>query len=54
MNSNVKRPRIPINQGIGSLKTDNFQLHINEFADKKTAYNKVRLYANCVFEQTQK
>ncbi len=54
MNFNVIRPSIPINQGIGSSKIDNFQWHIRELADKKTAYRKVCLYANCVFEQTQK
>jgi hypothetical protein len=46
MNSHIKRPMIPINYGIGSLKTANFQSHIREFADKKTAYNEVCLYSD--------
>ncbi len=40
----IKRPKIPRNQVIGSLKKANFQSHICEIADKKTAYNKARLY----------
>ncbi len=35
MNSQIKRQRIPINQGIGFLKKANFQLHIHEIEDKK-------------------
>ncbi len=44
MNLHIKRPWIPINQGIGSFKKANLQSHIREIADKKTAYNEVRLY----------
>jgi hypothetical protein len=44
MNSLIKRPRIPVNWGIGFLKRANFQSHICEMADKKTAYNEVHLY----------
>jgi hypothetical protein len=43
-NSHIKRPRITIKERIGSIKKDHSQSHIREFADKKTAYNEVRLY----------
>ena len=33
-----------VNQRIGSRKMANSQSHIREIADKKTAYNKGRLY----------
>ncbi len=44
MNLHIKRPTITINKRIGSRKKDIFELHIFEFADKKTAYNEGRLY----------
>ncbi len=44
MNSQIKRPRIPINYGMGSLKTANFQSHISQFKDKKIACNEIHLY----------
>ncbi len=44
MNLHIKRPRIPINYGIGSLKTASFHSHMLQFADKKTACNEIRLY----------
>jgi len=44
MNSHLKRPRITINKRIGSRKKAISQSHIHEIADKKTAYNKGRLY----------
>jgi hypothetical protein len=30
----------------GSINKDHFQSHIRKLADKKTAYNEVRLYIN--------
>jgi hypothetical protein len=47
MNSHIKRPRNTINWRIGSGKKAIFQSHIHEIADKKTAYNKGRLYICC-------
>ncbi len=44
MNLHIKRPRNIINWRIGSRKKAIFQSHILEIADKKTAYNKGRLY----------
>ncbi len=43
MNLQIKRPRLPNNEGIGSLQKANFQLHMRKITDKKTAYNEVRL-----------
>jgi hypothetical protein len=42
-NLHIKRPRITVNRGIRSRKMANLQAQIREFADKKTAYNKVYL-----------
>jgi len=38
-NSNIKRPRVTVNQKIGSRKEAISGSHISEIADKKTAYN---------------
>jgi len=38
-NSHIKRPRITVNQRIGSRKEAISGSHIREIADKKTAYN---------------
>jgi len=43
-NSHIKRPRITVNQRIGSRKEAISALHIREIADKKTAYNEGCLY----------
>ncbi len=37
-----------VNRGIRSRKMVNLQLQIHKFADKKTAYNEVHLYAKIV------
>ncbi len=41
----IKRPRKTVNWGIRFRKMVTLQLQIHEFADKKTAYNEVRLYS---------
>jgi hypothetical protein len=38
-----------INKRIGSINKDYSQSHIHVFADKKTAYNEVRLYSHFKF-----
>jgi len=43
-NSHIKRPRVTVNQRIGSRKEVISGLHIREIADKKTAYNEGCLY----------
>jgi hypothetical protein len=43
MNSD-KKTKDTYKLGDRFLKTANFQSHIRKFADKKTAYNEVRLY----------
>jgi len=43
-NSNIKRPRVTVNQRIGSRKEAISGSHIREIADKKTAYNEGCLY----------
>ncbi len=43
MNLHIKRPKIPRNLGI--FKKANFYSLLRKIADKKTAYNEVRLYA---------
>ncbi len=43
-NSHIKRPRITVNQRIGSRKEAISTSHIREIADKKTAYNEGCLY----------
>jgi len=43
MNSHIKRPRITVNERIGSRKKPISQLHICKITDKKTAYNEGRL-----------
>jgi len=43
-NSNIKSPRITVNQRIGYRKEAISGSHIREIADKKTAYNEVCLY----------
>jgi len=43
-NSHIKRPRITVNQRIGSRKEAISASHIHEIADKKTAYNEGCLY----------
>ncbi len=42
--SNIKRPRMTINQRMGSINKDHSQSLIHKFADKKTAYNGVEVY----------
>jgi hypothetical protein len=44
LNSHIKRPRITVNQRIGSRKEAISASHIREIADKKTAYNEGCLY----------
>jgi hypothetical protein len=46
MNLHVKRSLIIINYGIDSLKKTNFQSHICQIEDKKTAYNQPQLTKN--------
>jgi len=43
-NSNIKRPRVTVNQRIGSRKEAISGSHICKIADKKTAYNEGCLY----------
>ncbi len=43
-NSHIKRPRITLNQRIGSRKEAISGSHIHKIADKKTAYNEGCLY----------
>ncbi len=43
-NLHIKRPRITVNQRIGSRKNAISGLHICKIADKKTAYNEGCLY----------
>ncbi len=43
-NSHIKRPRLTVNQRIGSRKEAISGLHVCKIADKKPAYNKGRLY----------
>jgi hypothetical protein len=43
-NLHVKRPRITVNQRIGSRKETISGLHIRKIADKKTACNEGLLY----------
>jgi len=43
-NSHIKRPRVTVNQRIGSRKEAISGSHIREIADKKTAYNEGCLY----------
>ena len=38
-NLHIKRPRVTVNQRIGSRKEAISGSHIHEIADKKTAYN---------------
>jgi len=45
-NSHIKRPRVTVNQRIGSTKEAISGSHIREIADKKTAYNEGCLYNN--------
>jgi hypothetical protein len=44
MNLHIKRPRMTVNERLGSIKKAISGLHIREIADKKTAYNEGRLY----------
>jgi hypothetical protein len=44
MHSHIKRPRIKVNQRIGSRKEAISGSQIREIADKKTAYNEGCLY----------
>jgi len=44
-NSHIKRPRITVNQGIGSTKEAISGLHTCKIADKKAAYNEGRLFS---------
>jgi len=44
-NSHIKRPRVTVNQRIGSRKEAISGSHIREIADKKTAYNEGCLYS---------
>jgi hypothetical protein len=44
MNSHIKRPRITVNQRIGSRKEAISGSHVCEITDKKTAYKEGRLY----------
>ncbi len=44
MNSQIKRPRITVNQRIVSRKKATSRSHIHIIANKKTAYNEGRLY----------
>jgi len=44
MNSHIKRPRVTVNQRIGSRKEAISGSHVCEIADKKTAYNEGCLY----------
>jgi hypothetical protein len=44
MNSHIKRPRVIVNQRIGSRKEVISGSHIREIADEKTAYNVGCLY----------
>jgi len=44
MNLNIKRPRITVNQRIGSIKEAISGFHLCKIADKKTAYNEGCLY----------
>jgi len=44
-NSHIKRPRVTVNQRIGSRKEAISGSHICEIADKKTAYNEGCLYS---------
>jgi hypothetical protein len=43
-NSHIKRPKVTVNQRIGSRKEVISGSHISEIADKKTAYNEGCLY----------
>jgi len=43
-NLHIKRPRIIVNQRIGSRKEAISGSHVHKIADKKTAYNEGRLY----------
>ncbi len=43
MNSHIKRPRITVNERIGSRKKVIFGSHIRQIADKKTAFNEGHL-----------
>jgi len=43
----IKRPRITVNQRIGSRKEAISGSHILEIADKKTAYDEGCLYMKC-------
>jgi hypothetical protein len=43
-NLHIKRPRITVNQRIGSSKEAISGSHIREITDKKTAYNEGCLY----------
>ncbi len=43
-NSHIKRPRVTVNQRIGSRKEAISGLHMREIADKKTTYNEGCLY----------
>jgi hypothetical protein len=43
-NSHIKRPRITVNQTIGSRKEAISGSHIHEITDRKTAYNEGCLY----------
>jgi len=45
-NSHIKRPRITVNQRIGSRKEGISASHIREIADKKTTYNEGCLYTH--------
>ncbi len=47
-NSHIKRPRVTVNQRIGSRKEAISGSHICEIADKKTAYNEGCLYSKSI------
>jgi hypothetical protein len=42
----IKCQNMALNSMIRPIKKENFQLHICEIADKKTAYNEVRIKHN--------
>jgi len=48
-NPHIKRPRVTVNQRIGSRKEAISGSHIREIADKKTAYNEGCLYFTLLY-----
>jgi hypothetical protein len=48
-NLHIKRPRVPVNQRIGSRKEAISVYHIRKIEDKKTAHNEGCLYVPHIF-----